>query len=235
MSSRPSASSPACGSSSSHSSARRATRQASAVRRRWPADSRRDRERAQPPREAEPVERRVDLVADAPTVAPQNRTFSATVRSRYSPFVAEQRRRAGARRSDRCARSQPSTRAAPAGRAARVRRTAAATSSCRRRSARGADDLARSTASVTPASAGNRPSTATASSSRRPPVRSPRPAVAAVPESIVRRRYRRSRWHPRFRCRHEPGERRDGTGRRIRRTSGGSSGSSARSSSAPAC
>ncbi len=54
---REAASSPACGSSSSHSAGRRATSAARATRRRWPAESRPGRRGAQAPGQAHPLER----------------------------------------------------------------------------------------------------------------------------------------------------------------------------------
>ena len=72
----------------------------------------------------------------APTVAPQKRTFSATVRSRYSPLRCPSRPTSAAAAA-LVARSWPSTRHAR-GPAAAGRRTPAAASSCRRRSGRAA-------------------------------------------------------------------------------------------------
>ena len=59
--SRPSASRPAWGSSSSHSSGRRATSAARAVRRRWPAERRADRGAGEAAGQTEPGQRGVDL------------------------------------------------------------------------------------------------------------------------------------------------------------------------------
>ena len=60
-----------------------------ARQRRPPALARRqppDRHVDQPAGDAQSLHGRVDLVRDAPTVAPQKFTFSRTLRSRYSPF-----------------------------------------------------------------------------------------------------------------------------------------------------
>ena len=135
--SRPSWSSPAWGSSSSHSSGRRATRQASAVRRRCPADSR-------PPR-GRPGARRARRRPGRPPRRPGGRPRRGPRTARCRPRSARRRARwrgraarpAGARPSRRrSVRSRPSTRASPA-RPARARRSSAAAWSCRRRSGRG--------------------------------------------------------------------------------------------------
>ena len=167
-SSRPSASRPACGSSSSHSSARRATRQASAVRRRWPADSlptgtsrkpavdaRAARSPRRPPRR------------EAPTVAPQKLDVlgdgEIAVETVAVPEQADPRAdrvavawRGRARAHDPVAageREQP-------GAQPQQRRLAGPVRALQEH------DLARGRPrSVAPASAGKPPSTATASSS----------------------------------------------------------------------
>ena len=110
--------------------------QASAVRRRWPADSLRTGTSAsRSPTPSRSIAASISS-SDAPTVAPQNRTFSPTVRSG--------RARSGGRADRRAAdllrwwRGRTRGRARRRGRPARVRRRAAAASSCPRRSARAA-------------------------------------------------------------------------------------------------
>ena len=87
---------------------------ASAVRRRCPADSRATFTSASRPVRPRRVERGVDLACGAPTVRPQKRTFSTTVRSSYSPLACPSSPTLG--RTDRArseARSRPSTRPSP--------------------------------------------------------------------------------------------------------------------------
>ena len=111
-SSRPSASSPACGSSSSHSSARRATRQASAVRRPAPPTACR-RAHRQPAVDTEPLHRRRHLfVGGADRGAPEPDVLGHGEVA-VQPVAMPEQPDPG-RTASRCvARSNPSTRPLP--------------------------------------------------------------------------------------------------------------------------
>ena len=215
-SSRPAASRPAWGSSSSHSSARRATRQARAVRRRCPADS---LATLTPARRPSRSRRCIDAAISssvAPTVAPQKRTFSRTVRSVYRPLVWPSRPTRA--RTARAIRGQvvaehPCPLPRSSGRRPAHRRSSVVLPAPF--GPRSRTISPRSTCRVAPASAGNRPRTATASTSsttaampvgprywlrHRPPARPVTPIGAvAVPVSRTRRT-RRPRRRPTTRC-----------------------------------
>ena len=139
--SRPSWSSPAWGSSSSHSSGRRASRQASdgapalAGRQAGDGQARPGGRRGRAVRARRRRRRRA-----APAARPQNRTLSATVRSSYRPVAWPSRptRRRTARAAAGRARSWPEHRGLARGRrGSRPGAAGAAAWSCRRRSGRG--------------------------------------------------------------------------------------------------
>ena len=197
-SSRPAASSPAWGSSSSHSWARRATRHARAVRRCWPADRRRTGRSARRPDTSRRSIAAATSASLAPTVAPQKRTFSAHGEVEVQPVAMAEQPDAAAHRGAVACRGRTRARRRGRGPAGPARRRRAAASSCRRRSGRGA---ARSRRGRRGGSRRRAPGTSRARRRRRParrrsPAVDPSPGDATgtvTPRDGNRRRRRRAR------------------------------------------
>ena len=146
---------PAWGSSSSHSSGRRATSAASDVRRRWPADSRRHRHVGQAPVEAERGEGGVGVVAACrPRPGPRSGRCRPRSGRRRAPVAWPSR--PTRRRTDRRSLAQVVAQhdAPRPRRRARGRRRRAAAWSCRRRWAPEQDDLAAAHVEVDPGQGG---------------------------------------------------------------------------------